>query len=228
VDDKTSTSPSATPSRRRIVDFAQANALRAGEGAVDLNAMIDAPVTEGMIQKERRSRGNVMKKPQWVRDKSYRGNASQFFVAGELCRRGHAAVVTLGNTPNTDILCSNAEGTRFVHIQVKTYVPGKSRTCSVGTKAELVQSPNFFWVLCGIPEPSRKDSFAYYVIPAIEMAKNVRETHGKWLNTPGKKGQAHKDSTVRVVFIPPNQSPFMWNIAHYREAWHLIEEKLGG
>jgi len=23
------------------------------------------------------------------RDKSYRGNASQFFVAGELCRRGH-------------------------------------------------------------------------------------------------------------------------------------------
>lgn len=34
------------------------------------------------------------------RDKSYRGNASQFFVAGELCRRGYAAVVTLGNTPS--------------------------------------------------------------------------------------------------------------------------------
>lgn len=29
-----------------------------------------------------------------------RGNASQFFVAGELCRRGFYAVVTLGNTPN--------------------------------------------------------------------------------------------------------------------------------
>jgi hypothetical protein len=28
------------------------------------------------------------------RDKSARGNASQFFVAGELCRRGYAAVVT--------------------------------------------------------------------------------------------------------------------------------------
>ena len=39
-------------------------------------------------------------------DKSTRGNASQFFVAGELCRRGYSAVVTLGNTPNTDILWS--------------------------------------------------------------------------------------------------------------------------
>jgi len=68
------------------------------------------------------------------RDKSFRGNASQFFVAGELCRRGHAAVVTLGNTPNVDILCSNAAGTRFAHIQVKTFEPA-NRTCSVGLKA---------------------------------------------------------------------------------------------
>ena len=29
-------------------------------------------------------------------DKTFRGNASQFFVAGELCRRGFYAVITLG------------------------------------------------------------------------------------------------------------------------------------
>jgi len=33
-------------------------------------------------------------------NKIFRGNASQFFVAGELCRRGINAVVTLGNCPN--------------------------------------------------------------------------------------------------------------------------------
>ena len=75
-----------------------------------------------------------------------RGNASQFFVAGELCRRGYSAVVTLGSTPNTDILCSNLEGTRFVHIQVKTFVPG-NRTCSVGLKSEKDFGENFFWFL---------------------------------------------------------------------------------
>jgi hypothetical protein len=69
-----------------------------------------------------------------TRDKTFRGNASQFSIAGELCRRGHAAVVTLGNTPNVDILCGNAGGTRFAHIQVKTFEPG-NRTCSVGQKA---------------------------------------------------------------------------------------------
>ena len=68
-------------------------------------------------------------------DKTFRGNASQFFVAGELCRRGYYAVVTLGNAANTDILCSNVAGTKFVHIQVKTYLPG-NKTCSVGVKAE--------------------------------------------------------------------------------------------
>ena len=62
------------------------------------------------------------------RDKSSRGNASQFFIAGELCRRGYSAVITLGNTPNVDILCSNQQGTRFAHIQVKTFVLG-GRTC---------------------------------------------------------------------------------------------------
>lgn len=34
-----------------------------------------------------------------AKEKSTRGNASQFFIAGELCRRGYSAVVTLGNTP---------------------------------------------------------------------------------------------------------------------------------
>src|SRR3990167_2665330 len=51
-----------------------------------------------------------------IRDKSHRGNASQFFIAGELCRRGLVAVVTMGNCPNTDILCSNKAGTAFVHM----------------------------------------------------------------------------------------------------------------
>jgi hypothetical protein len=114
------------------------------------------------------------------KDKTARGNASQFFIAGELCRRGHSAVVTLGNTPNTDILCSNIEGTRFVHIQVKTFIPG-SRTCSVGAKAERCYGDNFFWVLGGIPAPNSSDKFEYFIIPSAVMAKNIAEAHQQWI-----------------------------------------------
>jgi hypothetical protein len=160
-----------------------------------------------------------------AKDKSSRGNSSQFFVAGELCRRGHAAVVTLGNCPNTDILCSNIEGTRFVHIQVKTFVPG-NRTCSVGKKAEKDYGSNFFWVLAGIPELEQDAEFEFYVIPAKEMAKNVAKGHKQWVETPGKNGKQHKDNDVRVVHIPPHKALYSWDISEYRNRWDLIDNIL--
>lgn len=138
------------------------------------------------------------------KDKSYRGNSSQFFVAGELCRRGYAAVVTLGNTPNTDVLCSNRGGTKFVHIQVKTFVPG-SKTCSVGKKAERMYGSNFFWVIGGIPTPSSELPFRYYIVPSNEMASNVAARHHDWLSAPGKKGQLSSGSCCRrrrsIIFL---------------------------
>lgn len=135
-------------------------------------------------------------------DKSTRGNACQFFVAGELCRRGYSAVVTLGNTRNTDVLCSNIERMKFVHIQVRPFVPG-GRRCSVGMKAAKDFGENFFWVLGGIPTPDTSVDFEYYIIPAPVMAKNVAEAHERWLVSPGAKGQAHSDSKVRTVYLPP-------------------------
>ena len=160
-----------------------------------------------------------------LRDKSTRGNASQFFVAGELCRRGYSAVVTLGNTPNTDILCSNLHGTRFVHIQVKTFIPG-IRTCSVGLKAERNFGDNFFWVLGGIPEPKSSRAFEYYVIPAAAMTENVTQGHQQWLAGVGARGQVRNDSKVRTVHLPPFKSFSGWDISEFHERWDLIEAKL--
>ncbi len=160
-------------------------------------------------------------------DKSTRGNASQFFVAGELCRRGYAAVVTLGNTPNTDVLCSNSEGTRFVHIQVKTFVPG-TKTCSVGLKAERPFGPRFPWVLAGIPSTGSAAAFEYFIIPAADMARNVSTFHKRWLATPGKNGRQHKDSAVRAVNVPPNNYSYLWRIEEYRDRWDLIAKELAG
>jgi hypothetical protein len=158
-------------------------------------------------------------------DKSHRGNASQFFVAGELCRRGYAALVTVGNTPNTDILCSNKEGTRFVHIQVKTFVPG-TKTCSVGVKAEKNPGESFFWVLAGIPEPSSSSAFEYFIVPAAVMAANVAASHKQWLATPGKDGREHKDNTVRAVAVGEGAAPYFWPVAPFRNQWHLLEHAL--
>jgi hypothetical protein len=162
---------------------------------------------------------------------SARGNASQFFVAGELCRRGYAAAITLGNTPTTDILCSDLKGARFVHIQVKTFHPG-DRTCSVGLKAEKLfgkDFENFFWVLGGIPDPGTEHPFAfeYYVIPASEMAAHVSKEHEQWSKELGKDGRPHNDegNTARIVHLPTSTSQ-SW-AKDFKDRWDLIEEKLG-
>jgi hypothetical protein len=135
------------------------------------------------------------------------------------------AVVTLGNCPNTDILCTNIQGTRFVHIQVKTFIPGNA-TCSVGLKAEKDFGEDFFWVFGGIPRLGQNAEFEYYIIPSEEMAKHVCEAHKRWMETPGKNGQAHRDSAVRTVHLPPHKSFSGWNISEYKDRWDLIEEKL--
>ncbi|MDP1540223.1 MAG: hypothetical protein Q8L72_06175 [Moraxellaceae bacterium] len=159
------------------------------------------------------------------KDKSYRGNSSQFFIAGELCRRGYAAVVTLGNTPNTDVLCSNRDGTKFVHIQVKTFVPG-NKTCSVGKKAERAYGSNFFWIIGGIPTPGSEFPFRYYIVPSKEMADNVSARHREWLSVLGKKGQQRKDSSVRAIAVEEGAAAYFWNIAEYEGRWDLIEDAL--
>jgi hypothetical protein len=157
--------------------------------------------------------------------KNSRGSAAQFFVAGELCRRNLVAVVTMGNTPNTDILCSNIEGTKFVHIQVKTYVPG-NKTVTVGMKAEKNFGKNFIWVIAGIPKSNTDKDFEYFIIPSEDLAPNVTKAHKMWLSDPGKNGRIHKDSDMRNLHLPPGESYSGWKIDEYKNRWNIIENLL--
>lgn len=160
-------------------------------------------------------------------EKTLRGNASQFFVAGELCRRGFVAVVTMGNTPNTDILCSNVKGTKFVHIQVKTFQPGNS-TCSVGRKSETDYGRNFIWVLCGLPTVGDLTAPPeFFIIPSGIMAKEVTRAHQAWLSGKPAKGKKRNDTGFRTVVIPPHTKNYTdWSIEEYRNRWDIIKRLL--
>lgn len=160
------------------------------------------------------------------KDKSHRGAASQFFVAGELCRRGLVAVITIGNCPNTDILVSNKAGTKFAHVQVKTFRPGVDKTVTVGMKAERNYGPDFFWILSGIPGAGSEHPFEYFIIPAEKFSRLVTDDHVLWLKAPGAKGQAHNPTKVRTVAIPPRVMRYTnESIDKYKDCWELIEER---
>lgn len=85
---------------------------------------------------------------------------------------------------------------------------------------------HLFWILAGIPSAESSRPFEYYIIPSYDMSRNVLEAHELWLRTPGAKGQAHKDSKVRIVHLPPRRSLCGWDISSYLNNWSLIESKL--
>lgn len=159
-------------------------------------------------------------------EKISRGNAGQFRVASELCRRGMQAAITLGNTPGVDVLCMGEDRRKCVLIQVKTFRAGANK-CAVGKNAEIDMGDLFFWVLAGLRDETHPDvAECFYIVPSRVMAKHVSRSHKRWLSKPGKKGQKHKDNNMRTVCFNTKKGAYRFDINEYENRWDLIEEKL--
>ena len=83
------------------------------------------------------------------------GRAGEHFVATELNRRGAYAVTFAGNMPKIDILASNLERTRTVHIQVKTRRSGTWQTSvDEGRKCKRSSNKTNFWIFVDLQDKS--------------------------------------------------------------------------
>jgi hypothetical protein len=137
------------------------------------------------------------------------GITGEYLVAAELSRRGYVATLTLRNTHGIDILASNSDATRSVGIQVKT-AQGVRPDWMMNRKAEADLAENLLYVfVCLAPEGSA----TFYVVPRQVVAKYVRESHAEWLKTPGRQGQAHKDTDMRRYKDPAHE---------YKDRWDLL------
>ena len=109
----------------------------------------------------------------------------------ELSRRGYVASITLRNTRGIDVLASNTDATKSVGIQVKT-CQGSKPDWMMNRKAEADLAQNLFYVFVCLPAAGEP---TFYVVPRSDVAKYVRDSHQKWLGTPGRKGQLHATPT---------------------------------
>ena len=135
------------------------------------------------------------------------GIAGEYFVAAELSRRGFVASLTLRNTRGIDILASNRDATKSVGIQVKT-CQGDKPDWMLNKKAEDDLAENLFYVFVCLPLQS---SPSYYIVPREVVGRYVRDSHARWLATPGKKGQAHRDSDMRRFRDPEGTYKDRWD-----------------
>ena len=158
------------------------------------------------------SRGTRTSKSEKLRtslSRTLSGIAGEYFVAGELTRRGYIASLTLRNTRGIDILASNADATKSVGIQVKTN-QGNKRDWLLTAVAETDIAENLFYVFVrlngvGVPE--------YYIVPRNVVAKHVRDGHRAWLSTPGRDGKPHNENPLRT---------FRDRVDEYRDRWKLL------
>jgi len=137
------------------------------------------------------------------------GIAGEYLVAAELSRRSYVASVTLRNTRGIDILASNKDATKSVGIQVKTNQRAKAEWVMT-KKAEQVLAENILYVFVCLP-PDAPATF--HIVPRKVVAQYVRESHKRWLATPGRHGQAHRDSDVRTFSDLGNE---------YKDRWDLL------
>ncbi len=122
------------------------------------------------------------------------GVAGEYLVAGELSRHGYIASITLRNTRGIDILVSNSDATRQVAIQVKTN-QGAKPEWMLNQKAETFYSDNLYYVFVNLGTMNGNPD--YYIVPSKIVAEFITSDHRKWLETPGRKGQSHRDSSMR-------------------------------
>ena len=146
------------------------------------------------MKKNSKTSGTTITKPTKI-SSILAGVSGEYFVAAELSRRGYISSVTLKNTRGIDILVANESATKTLGIQVKTN-QGNRKAWVLNEKAEDFYADNLFYVFVNLIGVGQLPE--YYIASSKTVADYVKNGHKKWLETPGKKGQAHNDSSMRM------------------------------
>ncbi|MEE5991626.1 MAG: hypothetical protein V3G42_00120 [Oscillospiraceae bacterium] len=136
------------------------------------------------------------------------GNCGEYFVAAELERRGFTVALPMSNVKDFDILAIHRVTHKQLAIQVKTTHHSKKQWV-LSAKNENLFGDDIFYIfvtLCGLETPQ------YHIVPSKFVAETITSEHRKWLNTPAKNGNAHKDNSIRKFDDSNNVYLNNWDI----------------
>ncbi|MFH0797172.1 MAG: hypothetical protein V2A65_08990 [Candidatus Omnitrophota bacterium] len=128
------------------------------------------------------------------------GNAGEYYVMGELLKRGVIAALAPRNAPSFDILATNKKN-RAINIRVKT----KSGELpiwqySIKKDGEIFHNlsrENDFTVLVDLGRNTREMKF--YVVPTHVIDVWLRKDFEIWRDTPGKNGHLRSRTMIKRI-----------------------------
>lgn len=142
------------------------------------------------------------------------GRAGEYYVAAELSRFGAYAVTFTGNMPAVDVMATNIEHSRTVHIQVKTK---RSRVwqCKTteGRPCEHIPDETSFWVFVDLEKAD--DPPRYWIVPDWWIRSDIYHAHSKWLSEHGSNRPRNPESTHHSISEE--------RVAEWRDRWDLLK-----
>ena len=95
-------------------------------------------------------------------------------------------------------------------------------------KHETIRADRLFYCFVDFGK-TPNDRPTVHVLPSRLVAEVLAASYSKWLATPGKKGQPHKESIMRRLLpdytktfgVTNNAYPKGW-LDQHRDAWHLL------
>jgi len=137
------------------------------------------------------------------------GNSGEYFVAGELERRGFTVAVPMSNVKDFDILAINRKTYEQFALQVKT-TGYKQKRWTLAKKNEELVGDNIIYVFVSLNELAAPE---YHIVPSKVVAETLKVDYEKWIETPGKKGQQHNETNIRIFKDEEDE---------YLDKWELL------
>ncbi len=125
-------------------------------------------------------------------DKNLLGAAGEHLVLSRLLFKGFLAAQAPRGTRKVDILVNFIDGGAPSLIQVKASKQGRNGWY-MNAKHEKIFDRDLYYCFVDF-EP---ENATVHVIPAEIVANVLAKDHKTWLDTPGKNGKAHNDTTMR-------------------------------
>jgi hypothetical protein len=131
------------------------------------------------------------------------GNAGEYYVASRLSALDYTVTITLGRAEKYDLLALSPSG-KLIKVSVKTTQVSDAQSFPLSDKDTVGQADDFFYVFVKLNNFSTEPDC--WVIPSNIVCPLLKYSHEFYLNTLGKKGQEHEDSSMRKLPVIVNAS----------------------
>ena len=149
------------------------------------------------------------------------GNAGEYYVMGELLKRGIVAALAPRNAPAFDILATKDNVTIRIRVKTKTedYSVWQYSVKKDGSILRNLSKNGDFTVLVNLADETK--DLKFYIVPSYLINKLLKEGFDKWLKTPGKYNRPHSPTNAKRNL---SETEYSEVLNKYLSRWDVLWE----